>query len=69
MSHLMPPEPQEKFHSSLKAGGWQGVWETLQPGQVNLTLVLCHLCHGMQCHIAHDPLLSSHAPVCATTGL
>jgi hypothetical protein len=44
MSHLMPPEQQAKFHSALKAGGWQGVWETLQPGQVNLTLLLCHLC-------------------------
>jgi hypothetical protein len=33
MSHLMPPEQKEKFDASLKAGGWQGVWETLQPGQ------------------------------------
>jgi hypothetical protein len=40
-STLMSPEDRAMFDSSLKAGGWQGVWEKLQPGQVRHRLTPC----------------------------
>lgn len=34
----MTPAEREKFHETLKAGGWEGIWDTLQPGQASLAL-------------------------------